>query len=579
MFAGLSSEELAIIRSSTTEKTLYEGVCAYAERGESAEIRERLGGFLNTFEHYREQVPYTEIHTLLWNLLENTGYMDYVSALPGGEQRAANLEMLIEKAVAFEGTSYKGLFNFVRYIEQLQKYDVDYGEASLMDDKMDVVNLMSIHKSKGLEFPIVFVVGMGKQFNMQDIKQSIVVHPELGVGIDAVDPVLRIKTPTLLKKALQQKVQKESKAEELRVLYVAMTRAKEKLILCGAITDLEKELLHLASIVNRKERELPYYSLTKANKYMDWVLPSLIRNQCFAEILGEYEMAVPYRHPMFSEYVPMEVRKVTEDELIWRETQEQFVSAVTKHVLGQWDTERTYHDAMKQQIEEQFGFQYSYADGQIMKQKLSVSELKKRAYLEQDGTEAFKEEEVIPLLPKFLQEDGELTGASRGSAYHRFLELLDYTREYDVESLPAELAEKVNQGLISEEMAECIRVQDILTFLETSVAERMRKASIQGKYFAEQPFVLGMEAKEIYPETGSDECLLVQGIIDVYFEEEDGLVLLDYKTDKVFKAQELVDKYKAQLEYYAKALERLTGKKVTEKLIYSFALAEEIEVK
>jgi ATP-dependent helicase/nuclease subunit A len=156
---------------------------------------------------------------------------------------------------------------------------------------------------------------------------------------------------------------------------------------------------------------------------------------------------------------------------------------------------------------------------------------------------------------------------------------LDYTREYDAESLTAELAEKVNQGLISEEMAECIRVQDILTFLETSVAGRMRKASIQGKYFAEQPFVLGMEAKEIYPETGSDECLLVQGIIDVYFEEEDGLVLLDYKTDKVFKAQELVDKYKAQLEYYAKALERLTGKKVTEKLIYSFALAEEIEVK
>jgi len=579
VFAGLSNEELAIIRSSTSEKTLYEAVCTYAEHGDNAEIRERLDGFLNTFERYREQVPYTEIHTLLWNLLENTGYMDYVSALPGGEQRAANLEMLIEKAVAFEGTSYKGLFNFVRYIEQLQKYDVDYGEASLMDDKMDVVNLMSIHKSKGLEFPIVFVVGMGKQFNMQDTKQSIVVHPELGVGIDAVDPVLRIKTPTLLKKALQQKVQKESKAEELRVLYVAMTRAKEKLILCGATADMEKELLHLASIVNRRERELPYYSLTKANKYMDWVLPSLIRNQCFADILGEYEMAVPYRHMMFSEHVPMKVRKVTVDELIWKETEEQIVSTVTKHILAQWDTEQTYDDAMKQQIEEQFAFQYSYADGQIMKQKLSVSELKKRAYMEQDGTEAFKEEEVIPLLPKFLQEDDKLTGASKGSAYHRFLELLDYTREYDAESLTTELADKERQGLLSEEMAECIRVQDILAFLETSVAGRMRMASIQGKYFAEQPFVLGMEAKGIYPETGSDECLLVQGIIDVYFEEEDGLVLLDYKTDKVFSAQDLVVKYKAQLDYYAKALERLTGKKVKEKIIYSFALAEEIEVK
>lgn len=290
-------------------------------------------------------------------------------------------------------------------------------------------------------------------------------------------------------------------------------------------------------------------------------------------------MAVPYRHMMFSEHVPMKVRKVTVDQLIWKETEEQLVSTVTKHILAQWDTEQTYDDAMKQQIEEQFTFQYSYADGQIMKQKLSVSELKKRAYMEQDGTEAFKEEEVIPLLPKFLQEDDKLTGASRGSAYHRFLELLDYTREYDAESLTAELADKERQGLLSEEMAECIRVQDILAFFETSVAGRMRMASIQGKYFAEQPFVLGMEAKGIYPETGSDECLLVQGIIDVYFEEEDGLVLLDYKTDKVFSAQDLVVKYKAQLDYYAKALERLTGKKVKEKIIYSFALAEEIEVK
>lgn len=579
VFAGVSNEELAEIRSSTNKKTLYESICEYAEHGSRGEIRERLNRFFDTYRHYREQVPYTEIHALLWNLLENTGYMDYVSALPGGEQRAANLEMLIEKAVAFEDTSYKGLFNFVRYIEQLQKYDVDYGEASLMDDKMDVVNLMSIHKSKGLEFPIVFVVGMGKQFNMQDTKQSIVVHPELGVGIDAVDPVLRIKTPTLLKKALQQKVQKESKAEELRVLYVAMTRAKEKLILCGATADMGKELLHSASLVRRRERELPYYSLTKANKYMDWVLPALIRNQCFAHILEEYEMVVPYRHPMFAENVPMEVRKVTVDELLWKETHEQIVSAITQHALQQWDTEHTYDESMKQQIEEQFAFRYSYADDQIIKQKLSVSELKKRAYLEQDGTEAFKEEEVIPLLPKFLQEGGELTGASRGSAYHRFLELLDYTRKYDAESLVAELADKVNQGLISEEMAECIRVQDILTFLETSVADRMRRASIQGNYFAEQPFVLGMEAREIYPETGSDECLLVQGIIDVYFEEKEGLVLLDYKTDNVRYAQELVDKYKAQLDYYANALTRLTGKEVKEKIIYSFALAEEIEVK
>lgn len=578
MFAGLTSEELAIIRSSTTKKTLYESLCEYKECGEHTEICERLLMFLNTFEYFREQVSYTEIHTLLWKLLNETGYMDYISALPGGEQRAANLEMLVEKAVTFESTSYKGLFNFVRYIEQLQKYDVDYGEASLMDDNMDVVNLMSIHKSKGLEFPIVFVAGIGKQFNMQDTKQSIVVHPELGVGIDAVDTVLRVKTPTLLKKAIQQKVQRESKAEELRVLYVAMTRAKEKLILCGATADMEKELLSLASVARRKERKLSYYNLTKANKYMDWVFPALVRNKCFADILGQYDMNVPFGQSIYAEDVPIRAEIVTVDELIWHEADEQIIGAITKQLLKHWDTSRTYNEEMKGQLEEQFLYQYSYGDGLMMKQKLSVSELKKRAYMEQDGTEVFKEEEVIPLLPKFLQEEERLTGASRGSAYHRLLELLDYTREYDATTLATEIARSVQEGVLTKEMADCIHVEDILAFLGTSVAHRMGRAASRNKCFAEQPFVLGVKAKELYPETDSEEYLLVQGIIDVYFEEEDGLILLDYKTDKASEPQELIDKYRAQLEYYARALHQLTGKQVKQKIIYSFALEEEIEV-
>ena len=578
VFAGLTSEDLAILRSQTGEKTLYECVCTYLEHGKQAELRQSLKAFMDTFERFRKRVPYTAIHTLLWQLLEETGYMDYASALPGGEQRAANLEMLVEKAVAFEGTSYKGLFNFVRYIEQLQKYDVDYGEASLMDEKRDVVSLMSIHKSKGLEFPIVFVTGMGKQFNMQDTKQSIVVHPELGVGIDAVDVVLRIKSPTLLKKAIQQKVQKESKAEELRVLYVAMTRAKEKLILTGASADLGKKLSHLASIAHRTERELPYYTLTKANKYMDWVLPALLRNRCFSDIMGQHEMCVPYGHAMFSEEVPIVAHKITVDELAWKEAEEQFTDVITKNVLKNWDTSRTYDEEMKRQIEEQFSYEYLYEDGQLMKQKLSVSELKKKAYQEEEVEHVFNEEEVIPLLPKFLQEEEELTGASRGSAYHKLLELLDFTKEYNRENLVRAIAEKEQRGLMTKEMADCICVEEILRFLESSAGQRMRKAALLGKCFAEQPFVLGMEAKRVYPEMDSEEIVLVQGIIDVYFEEEDGLVVLDYKTDKVFQAQQLIHKYRAQLEYYAEALRRLTGKRVKEKIIYSFALQCEIEV-
>ena len=578
MFGGFTSEELAVIQCHGQKKTLYDAVCSYAESGEIAEIRERIYAFLNTYESFRSRVPYTAIHTLLWQILDETGYGNYTAALPGGEQRAANLEMLIEKAVAFEGTSYKGLFNFVRYMEQLQKYDVDYGEASLLDEKMDVVNLMSIHKSKGLEFPIVFVVGLGKQFNMQDTRQSIVVHPELGVGIDAIDSALRIKSPTLLKKAIQQKVQRESKAEELRVFYVAMTRAKEKLILSGSSSDLEKELSHLSFIANRRERRLPYYSLTKANKYMDWVLPALLRNQCFAKLLEQYEIHVPYQNTMFLEEVPIRVRKVTVEELVGADIEEQFHDVLTKEVLWKWDTSKIYDEDMNKQIEKQFSYEYPYQKDAGVKQKLSVSELKKRAYQETDGEEMFREEEVIPLLPKFLQEGEELTGASKGSAYHKLLELLDFTKEYDIESLRRQIQEKEQLGLMTKEMTDCIRGEEILGFLGSSAGHRMKKASQQGKCFVEQPFVLGMKSKELYPEIESDEWILVQGIIDVYFEEEDGLVVLDYKTDKVFHAQDLVVRYRAQLEYYAQALERLTGKKVKEKIIYSFALQKEIEV-
>ena len=578
VFGNFSSEELAIIKNYGSGKSLYDVVKTYAENGEQDEIRKKLIRFLNTYEQIRFRVPYTAIHTLLWQIMEETGYGDYMSAMPGGEQRTANLEMLVEKAIAFEGTSYKGLFNFVRYIEQLQKYEVDYGEVNLTDENMDAVCLMSIHKSKGLEFPIVFVVGMGKQFNTQDTRQSIVVHPELGVGIDSIDPELRVKSPTLLKKVIQQKVMRESKEEELRVLYVAMTRAKEKLILSGSTVDLEKDLQRYAFIMEQEAKELPYYTLTKANKYLDWVIPALIRNQCITELLGRYRISAPFQNPLYFAQIPISVKRITEDDLIYAEIAEEIEEQFTREVLEQWDTSEVYDEQIKSQIEEQFSYRYPYQEEAIVKQKLSVSELKKKAYMEEDGQSFFGEEEVIPLLPKFLQEEKELTGASKGSAYHKVLEILDFKKSYDLESLELAIKEKFHQGLLSKEMLMCIRAEDILVFLQSPVGQRMQQAALAGKCFAEQPFVLGIEAKELYIDMDSDENLLIQGIIDVYFEEEDGLVVLDYKTDKVKSAKELIDRYQAQLVYYAQALERLTGKSVKEKIIYSFALEKEIEV-
>ena len=578
MFGNLTNEDLAIIKSSTDARTMYERVCDYMKNGKRERLKEKLEHFMDTFQSFRKRVPYTAIHVLLWQILDETGYGDYVSALPGGVQRAANLEMLLSKAMAFETTSYKGLFNFVRYMEQLHKYNVDYGEANLQDETMDVVNLMSIHKSKGLEFPIVFVAGISKLFNTQDTKGSIVIHPELGVGIDAIDLELRTKTPTLLKKVIQKNISLENTAEELRVLYVAMTRAKEKLILTGSVKSMAKLLPKYAKLGRRREVELPYGDLTKATCYLDWIMPALYRNQCFAQVLEGYNILVPFTNALFKRDVPIIVKDVCLSEVSLSVLGELEKEMITKRILEKWDTKEVYNAAIKEQIEEQFSYSYPYGNDQIVKQKLSVSELKKRAYEESSPEDVFHEEEVIPLLPKFLQEKAEYTGAYRGTAYHRVLELLDFAGFYTEERLKNAIDAFVEKGLMDEEMASCICLDDILRFLESPIGKRLQKAAASKQFHAEQPFVLGLNAEEVYGENLSDEVVLVQGIIDVYFEEDGELVVLDYKTDKAFRAQELVDKYRAQLDYYGKALERLTGKKVKEKMIYSFALQKEIEV-
>ncbi len=550
-FAGLTSEELAVLKSEMAGKTFYEKACTYISEGKNETLKCRLSVFLNQYESFRKKVPYMAIHELLNLIIEETGYGNYVAALPGGEQRAANLDMLKEKAISFESTSYKGLFHFVRYIEQLYKYEVDYGEASIVDEAADVVRIMSIHKSKGLEFPIVFVAGMDKGFNMQDTRSSVVIHPEIGVGIDYVDVEKRTKYPSLLKRMIQKEIQKEAVAEELRVLYVAMTRAREKLILTGTISNIEKRNSAYRDLDYRSELKLSYSRVMTAKRYFDWILPAL------------------YRTHLWEGKLQIIMEKIDMKDIVFEEMKEEFEGMLTKQNLLDWDRECVYDIETKEQIKVQFSYIYPYAGEQRTKQKMSVSELKKRTYMEEAEIE---EEEVVPLLPKFLQEESELTGASRGTAYHKILELLDFSEDYDMEKLKQTIHRMVEDGRMTAEATASVRRTDILYFLHSSIGRRIQQASRCGKFHAEQPFVLALDEKDI-------DSVLIQGIIDVYFEEEEEeLVLLDYKTDRVNQAKELVERYKAQLDYYALALERLTGKKVKQKIIYSFTLQKEIEM-
>ena len=557
---GLSGEELAKIRSLDKEISFSRCVKRYMEEGADAVLKVKLQECFRQMAYFREMVPYTAIHELLWRILEETGYRYLAAAMPGGEQRSANIDMLLEKAKAFEGTSYKGLFNFVRYIEQLKRYDVDYGEANIADEQADTVRLMSIHKSKGLEFPIVFVAGMNKKFNKLDVTREIVVHPELGIGVDCIDLKKRTKAPTFLKKAIQREVHLENLGEELRILYVAMTRAKEKLLLVGSLGDVEKKMGKYESLKNREEEQLSFSMLSGAGSYFDWVLPCYLRYR-WKETYGQ-------------------VKKIDLEQLVSEELVEDLESDYKKETFLNWDAERIFQEEFKERLEGQFSYRYPYEKAGEMKLKFTVSELKRQnEEPEESGELLYKEEEQIPLLPKKLMEEGALRGAGRGTAYHKVLELLDFQKEYRKESLENELKEMERNEKISKEIYNTIWIWDILKFLSTRSAKRMHQAAALGRLHKEQPFVLGVDAQEIYPKeelAGMEELLLIQGIIDVWFEEEDGLVLLDYKTDRVTKGEELREKYRAQLEYYAQALERVTGKRVKEKIIYSFALQEEI---
>ena len=587
--AGLTDEELAVLRLEDGSVPFHEAVLELAEglyeedgqkeisdseadrkQGRNADEKtenhieitahRKLLKFYKKYKQLRQLVPDTPIHELIEIILRETGYGHYVAAMPAGNRRTANLNMLLEKAAAYEKTSYKGLFHFVRYIDELQKYDVDFGEADMVGENEDVVRIMSIHKSKGLEFPIVIVSGMGKNFNKQDTRSKMVLHPELGIGLDYMDGKKRIKSPTIAKKAIAKQIDLENLGEELRVLYVALTRAKEKLILTGTLKDAPEKLEFFrqqANLSKAADRPLSYLTREGASGYLDWILPA---------VAGRGE-----RSPFRIQIVDMSQVRGLQIE----QTAEQMV---TRQALENWNVEEVYDEKMQERLKQQFYYQYPYRDLEGKKLKYTVSELKKRAYLaEEAGELPYEDEPVVPLIPRFLQGEEEITGAPRGTAYHRVMELLDFTKEYDLEGTEAAIEKMCESGRIAGEMAESVRPKDILTFIHTTSGQRMKQAAEENKLRKEQPFVLGIPARDIYPEmTEEDETMLVQGIIDVCFEEDGELVVLDYKTDKIWSEQKLLDKYQSQLEYYARALEQITGKKVREKIIYSFTMQKEL---
>lgn len=554
MIGGFTDRELASIRSAYGEMRFYRACFEYRENTEDPELASRLGAFFEMLERYRFKAQYMSIHEFISYMLEDTGYGDYLAVQPGGEQRSANVRMLVERAIAFESTSYRGLFHFVRYMEQLENYQEDMGEASVSGEGAHAVRIMSIHKSKGLEFPVVFVAGMGKSFNYQDSRSKVVLHPELGVGVDYVDSDRRVKIPTLPKKAIQKQRELEMLGEELRILYVALTRAKEKLILTGAGKDLDKKLVQAETGSLRDT--LNYLELTKARTYLDWILPA---------VWGEEQFAISCVKP---------------ENLVLSSLEEQIQEEGRRETLEQLHTTENSGSHLTRILNRNLEYSYPFANEVQLQAKVSVSELKRAGQIEEEELELqlFKEPEIIPYVPGFMREEEPLSGAARGTAYHRVLQELDFEEMTHTDRVKEALERLVEAGKITEEMAASVRPWDIFAFCRTDLARRMMSARKRSQLYVEQPFVISLPACEIRKEWESREPVLIQGIIDAWFYEDDKIVIMDYKTDRVTYGEELAERYGVQLDYYEKALNQITGKEVKEKVIYSFCLGEMVKI-
>lgn len=565
--AGLSDEQLARLRLLAEDKPYHQCVKMFLEAEEELtekestadeDMRAKLKRFSETYKKLRRQTMDIPMHELLQKVLKETGYARYASALPAGRQRLANLHMLSEKAIAYEKTSYRGLYHFIRYIDELQKYDVDFGEAELVGENEDAVNIMSIHKSKGLEFPVCFVSGMGKSFNKQDSRSKMILHPNLGVGLDIIEEDRRIKVPAFFKKVIARQTELESLGEELRVLYVAFTRAKEKLIITGCIKDEEmlQQIREIYCGSNRKA--LNFKERAEAKTFLEWILPA-------AAASGSWDK-VSYVTP-------------------WSMLEDEAAHQITEHVSLRQRVQQAEEvsDTLYEKIKEQLSYQYPHPDAIHLVTKYSVSELKHRAMRElaakeeEDVTPKFLEEVSTPYVPAFMEGKAEVNqGALRGTAMHRLMECYDFTKMPDcsdefAENIKKQLTGLVQMGKVSEDMQKLIRIPSVELFLKSQLAPRMKAAAMRDDLFREKPFVMGNHEME-------EEMVLIQGIIDVFWVEEDGIVLLDYKTDRVDNATRLRDMYKEQLDLYAEALERIFPLPVKEKYLYSFRLNQAIEV-
>jgi len=552
MIGGFTDNDLIEIRLADKYENFYESIVK-ARIQVNEELRNKIDSFLELINNWREASEFLALDELIWKIYMDTGYYNYVGLMQNGKLRQANLKMLFERAKQYESASFKGVFNFINFIDKLKLRNNDLGAAKIIGENENVIRIMSIHKSKGLEFPVVFLSSTGKNFNLKDLREKILIHQEIGFGPNYENSELKIEYPTLAKEAIKMVSKRESISEEMRVLYVALTRAKEKLIITGIEKDLQKS-------IESKEKELQIYEnednskinskiLENYKSYLDWIELVYLKNKIRNSDIFEFNV-------------------ISKAEILNQTVESE---AERKDVLKDIANKKVSKENMEK-IKNILEWEYKYKDSTEMPSELSVSKIKE---LSKDKTE---EKIGITLKkPNFLIEKTELTPAEKGTIMHLCLQKLNYKEDYNLEKLKNMVNNLVKQEIILPKEAESVNYNKILAFLSSNIWKEMQTAKVVEQ---EKAFYLNLKANEIYQNNAEDE-ILVQGIIDLYYiTNNDELVLVDYKTDYVENnnEQSLEDKYNIQLEIYKKALEESLNRKVDKVYIYSTWLNKEIEI-
>ncbi len=527
-------------------------------------LQAKLDHFCAELARYRAMAHYLSIHELLYRIFDETGYDHYVSAMPAGRRRKANLDAMIDMALSFEKTSYKGLFDYIRYIEKLRKYDSDQGEATVFSDQDDLVRIMSIHKSKGLQFPVVFLSGMSRRFNTRSLNDAVLVDAELGIGCDYVDLENKVKIPSLKRAVIRKKLETDQLGEELRVLYVAMTRAEEKLILTATTGDIEKLLQKYPDA----DAPLSGTELQSASCYLDWIM--------MAEGAEKLQRVGATRDVIeLFDYTLHDIHLAAEQTALNRLRREEKLQQAVSSVDA---ASSSYVEAM-----EDLSYRYPHEAATRLYPKHSVSEIKETAMeaFEEDHARAGREHwhltvdhsETDPsgLVPEKPVHYQEKAGADVGDAYHHALEKYDYLDPSS--DFRTQLEQKLPEAEVK-----LINPKRFQAFLQSPLAARFRKAQAADMLYREQHFMKQVPNDYLFPGSDTSEPVILQGIIDAFFIEDGEIVLVDYKSDHVREAETLIGRYQKQLELYAEALEKITGLRVKEKLIYSIILEQAIPV-